>query len=82
MDNRCSGMEPNGGCSHGHAFTMACFGNNDAPSCTREDLKFDEERQVVTIDTWPVSRRDRRLAATEVPNAEVSGSPHQETEKE
>ncbi len=68
MDNRCSGIRPNGGCRHGHAFTMACYGHGSAPSCTREDLKFDEARKVVTIDTWPVSRRDRRLAETEVPN--------------
>jgi len=68
MDKRCSGIAVNGGCSHSHAFTMACHGNGGIPSCEREDLKFDEEHQVVTIDTWPISRRDRRLAATEVPN--------------
>jgi hypothetical protein len=74
MENKCSGVGM-GGCRHGHAFTVACYGNRGVPSCVREDLRFDEDRQVVTIDTWPVSRHDRRLAADKVPNAiELTGA--------
>ena len=58
----CSGIVVNGGCSHGHAFTMACYGHRGTPTCMREDLLFDEERQAVTIETWPITRREIRNA--------------------
>lgn len=38
-------------CKHGHAFTTACLfpEHGTPPMCCREDRRFDEARQVVTI---------------------------------
>jgi hypothetical protein len=57
-EKACSGLIPNsaGGhhCRHGHATTAACFGNGYPhgvviPVCVREDKRFDEALQAVTI---------------------------------
>ena len=55
-ENWCSALEDER-CKHGHATTHGCFGacystEEVIPICTREDKRFDEEKQVVTIAPW------------------------------
>jgi hypothetical protein len=55
--NRCSAAKwpqaPD--CAHGHAFTTACLfpEHGRPPMCMREDRRFDEARQVVTMGYYP-----------------------------
>lgn len=53
----CSGLKEGGGCKHGHDITQACFGvgypaGDIGPVCIREDKRFDEERQAMTVAPW------------------------------
>jgi hypothetical protein len=71
--NHCPAAEGRS-CKHGHAFTTGCLlpSERNVPSCCRDDLVFNEQRQAVTIVRTDAAAR---FAEWKARNAGVPASP-------
>lgn len=76
--NRCPSAEGQS-CKHGHAFTVGCLMPSElyVPVCCRDDLVFNEKRQVVTIVRTDATERFNAWKAS---NAGVNPSDGSRTE--